>query len=674
MRYLVCFFVAFWLGGMPLLKAQNDPPKFHCITVNPDGSAMLRWTAPTSTTGFQRYLIYFNPASTGAFVLIDQIDNALISTYTHVDADANSGPRRYYFVAEYETVTSISSDTLSSMWLQVDNTNQAMAGLYWNAPRTPLHNGSSDTYEIWRELPVGVWSFRGSTTTTSFQDPVVVCNDSVNYRIVLPNNNACQSVSSATGARFSDIVYPDKPQLDSVSASPDGHVHLGWTASLATDTWGYIIYRFEQNTWQEVSWIYDREVTYFLDDAVDACTVSPEYAIASFDSCMNKSPGTFLNPQRPILMNQVVYNSCSLTNQLSWTSYENAAPALEGYNIYESINGSVFAWIDRVDATTLTYMQGNLSPGMYYTYKIEAFFGAGTSNSCEVSVFASEYAKPAFLNLMNVSVPEGGGVELLVDADVAATISSLIAKRSVVLPQAPFKLYSYSPVIEAPVLVTDETASTSDSAYYYSLSLTDSCGANMLETATHRTMLLKGNNASEQQNVLEWNAYEGWDVLEYRIYRKLTGQDVPQLIGTNLPGNLNFSDQISGVSAGDGVFVYVVEAVENATNPPDEALISRSNVISLTVESGLFMPNAFRPGGLNTTFGPVFRFAGFRDYSLSVFNRWGKLIFDTSDVNNGWDGRYAGELVPAGAYVYVLQYLNQYGETVTKRGAVSVVY
>lgn len=674
MRYLVCLFVAFWLGGLPLLKAQNDPPKFHCITVNPDGSAMLRWTAPTSTTGFQRYLIYFNPASTGTFVLIDQIDNALISTYTHVDADANNGPRRYYFVAEYETVTSISSDTLSSMWLQVDNTNQAMAGLYWNAPRTPLHNGSSDTYEIWRELPEGVWSFRGLTTTTSFQDPVVVCNDSVNYRIILPNDNACQSMSSATGARFSDIVYPDKPQLDSVSTSPDGHVHLGWSASLATDTWGYIIYRFEQNTWQEVSWIYDRNTTYYLDDAVDACSTSPEYAIAAFDSCMNKSPGTFLKPQRPILMNQVVYNSCDLTNQLSWSSYENASPALEGYNIYASSNGSAFAWIDCVDATSLTFLHSNLSPGTTYTYKIEAFFGAGTSNSCEVSVFASEYAKPVFLSLMNVSVLEGGGVELLVDADVAATISSLIAKRSVVLPQEPFTLTTYTPVTETPVLVTDAAASTSDSAFYYSLSLTDSCGENMLETATHRTMLLKGNNASEQQNTLEWNAYEGWDVLEYRIYRKLTGQDVPELIGTNLPGNLNFIDQIGGVSAGDGVFMYVVEAVEKTANPPDEALLSRSNVISLTVESGLFMPNAFRPGGLNSTFGPVFRFAGFRDYRLSVFNRWGKLIFETTDVTNGWDGRYGGELAPAGAYVYLLQYLNQYGETVSKRGTVSVVY
>ncbi|MGF6848454.1 gliding motility-associated-like protein [Chitinophaga sp. W3I9] len=69
------------------------------------------------------------------------------------------------------------------------------------------------------------------------------------------------------------------------------------------------------------------------------------------------------------------------------------------------------------------------------------------------------------------------------------------------------------------------------------------------------------------------------------------------------------------------------------------------------------LPNAFSPNGdgRNDVFRPVVRGQMF-DYELRIFNRWGELIFMSSDNHKGWDGRYKGVPVDVGTYVWWLSY------------------
>jgi gliding motility-associated-like protein len=73
---------------------------------------------------------------------------------------------------------------------------------------------------------------------------------------------------------------------------------------------------------------------------------------------------------------------------------------------------------------------------------------------------------------------------------------------------------------------------------------------------------------------------------------------------------------------------------------------------------GLFMPNAFSPNedGQNDVFKPFFRsdFAPISSYALSVFTRWGSLVFQTNDIDKAWDGTYRGEKLSVDTYVWVL--------------------
>ena len=71
-----------------------------------------------------------------------------------------------------------------------------------------------------------------------------------------------------------------------------------------------------------------------------------------------------------------------------------------------------------------------------------------------------------------------------------------------------------------------------------------------------------------------------------------------------------------------------------------------------------YIPNTFTPydgNDYNQLFKPVFT-SGYDtgDYSMEIFNRWGELVFSTTDINQGWDGKdmRSGKICEDGTYVW----------------------
>ena len=56
-----------------------------------------------------------------------------------------------------------------------------------------------------------------------------------------------------------------------------------------------------------------------------------------------------------------------------------------------------------------------------------------------------------------------------------------------------------------------------------------------------------------------------------------------------------------------------------------------------------------------------------------VFDRWGKLIFQSDHVNNGWDGTYKGQQAEAGVYMYSIKMKLVSGEEVNQKGDVTLI-
>ena len=92
----------------------------------------------------------------------------------------------------------------------------------------------------------------------------------------------------------------------------------------------------------------------------------------------------------------------------------------------------------------------------------------------------------------------------------------------------------------------------------------------------------------------------------------------------------------------------------------------------------VFVPNSFSPNfdGLNDVFMPVFSNYGLdtKVYELSIFDRWGQLLYSTTDISQGWDGSVgnSGEPVKEDVYVFKLQYKDAEGNVYDKTGHVSI--
>jgi gliding motility-associated-like protein len=79
------------------------------------------------------------------------------------------------------------------------------------------------------------------------------------------------------------------------------------------------------------------------------------------------------------------------------------------------------------------------------------------------------------------------------------------------------------------------------------------------------------------------------------------------------------------------------------------------------------IPNSFTPNGdgLNDCFG-VRQWGDASEFRMMIFNRYGEKVFETTSINNCWDGKYKGQPADIGAYVYYIKLRNLCGETVKK--------
>jgi gliding motility-associated-like protein len=97
-------------------------------------------------------------------------------------------------------------------------------------------------------------------------------------------------------------------------------------------------------------------------------------------------------------------------------------------------------------------------------------------------------------------------------------------------------------------------------------------------------------------------------------------------------------------------------------------------VTSKDCDGMLIFPNAFTPNndGLNDVFRLRYP-SSILSYQLQIFNRWGQLIFRSSDPYAGWDGLFLGQLQPAGTYIWMAKFTDHSGKAQMLKGIVVLI-
>jgi gliding motility-associated-like protein len=99
------------------------------------------------------------------------------------------------------------------------------------------------------------------------------------------------------------------------------------------------------------------------------------------------------------------------------------------------------------------------------------------------------------------------------------------------------------------------------------------------------------------------------------------------------------------------------------------------DTVTILVESEhiVYIPNSFTPNGdgVNDVFLAFPR--GVKFINLNIFDRWGELVFESQDEAHGWDGRFKGEMMPPGVYVYQTDITFNDGYTLHNKGSITLI-
>jgi len=92
-------------------------------------------------------------------------------------------------------------------------------------------------------------------------------------------------------------------------------------------------------------------------------------------------------------------------------------------------------------------------------------------------------------------------------------------------------------------------------------------------------------------------------------------------------------------------------------------------------EAIIYIPNAFTPNedSRNDFFGPVITGIDRSTYKFLIYDRWGRQIFYSEDINTGWDGKDKNKFATPGIYVYLVYFSEYTGKEHKVKGYVTLV-
>ncbi len=106
------------------------------------------------------------------------------------------------------------------------------------------------------------------------------------------------------------------------------------------------------------------------------------------------------------------------------------------------------------------------------------------------------------------------------------------------------------------------------------------------------------------------------------------------------------------------------------------SVISSVRVVVLRTpcsSTGIYLPNAFTPNGDGKNDVLYVRGNDLKKFKLEIYDRWGQLVFETTDKNKGWDGNYSGSALNGAVFGYYLTGDCTTGSSFQKKGNITVI-
>ena len=468
---------------------------------------------------------------------------------------------------------------------------------------------------------------------------------------------------------------PEITEMDYVTVNNAGNVEIHWIANTSLETRAYAIFWETPGGFIAIDTVYGRTNTSYEHIGSSPSTTQETYTIIAMDACGNT--GLVNNdPHSTILLNTSI-DRCTREVTLNWTPYQNWSTGVLAHQVWVAKDGGTPQFIKYIGDTT-QFIYQYAEDGEQLAFQVYAVRrGSSTrSGSNIVNMNIDVVAPMDFLYLRNVTVDADNQVQVEWRWDTNADISNYTIERAgldlgftgIDSTSAVFPLDEYNSYL-------DTSADAGAQMLAYSVSSRDSCG-NEIGSSFGTTMLLEGIPLSSFSNSLTWTPLQinNARIQDYTLYKIIDGVETPiETLDFYITAH---EDDLDGMNEDDAESCYFVVARADMEYPDGvvETIYSRSNTLCISQPAKLRVPNAFAPSGENTHFKPLVVFGETAAFQMVIYNRWGQKIFETTDVDRGWDGRASnGKAVRQGVYVYHMSMTKTDGTVTEKQGTVVLI-
>jgi len=508
--------------------------------------------------------------------------------------------------------------------------------------------GKTDSIVKWQ------WDFDDPGThsdTSSEKDPSYTFTKPGKHVITLEatDSKGCPNTISKNAVNVESPVTPPTANISYVTVLNQDSVQIAWNKSNINRFGSYIINQLTNSGKLVLNTVNNQDNTVFIfhDSDVNTSDSSYCFSIQVLDHCENISFGSF--EHCTILLNGT-YNP-QTDNTLNWSGYVGWIP--DWYQIYRAGNNGVYKLIDSVKGNVLSYSDTILCDENYCYFVRAANDSLGyISNSNKICINSHYVDQSVPLYMHYATVVNNNMVKLQWDSSAIKGLIGYQVGRY--LPGVGWNdNYAFSEFNT----YNDAAPKTNDSSYIYRVRTIDKCGYTSPESNIGTSILLK--HAINNDNIsLTWTGYKNWagGVQNYLVQVQLKNKQY-KTIATLSASDTTYTDD-SVYNAIDTAYCYRVIAIENGGRQDS----SISNVSCAVLPSRIFIPNAFSPNGdsLNDVWKvsalSVYNIVGsqLKGFDAKVYNRWGTLVFESKDINKGWDGKFNGALVPTDIYIYLI--------------------
>lgn len=545
------------------------------------------------------------------------------------------------------------------------NVADSVASVYWEEVNDAC--ASFTDYSIYgREDKFSLFQLLKKENNINTNSTQIKLPNRKRWEFFIVVNKGCNGIDSfSSDTIFLDNEEPTRWQLDSVSVDQNTQkVIAGWSTHDTTDVEGYFIYNVEGGS---NSLIGNENDLYFEGVTEDPSQKAITHLISAYDSCGNTSPLSL--PSTTIFLTQSI-DTCANQMTYTWTPYV-GWNSIQEYILYVSTNGNPYQNMGKTNSNTqtITYLY---TPGDNYCAYVRAINGENnsiSSSSNRVCQSTNALIKPNTLYIRKVTVENHDSLKIYSIQE--PSIDSMVLQRQTA-GEGWVEINNIKPVPNN-YSYTDINAMFNTSVYEYRLISFNSCGQKTDTSNVSKNVLLTLENDDTE---LQWTPYSTFlnGTNEYSVVKSTNSSTWNNEARVIENGQTNYTHTPNSTTDQDGnAFCYCVMAIEGGTNTMGYQDTCLSNLVCTKGEFVHYIPNAFKPTGVNTTFLPYFQNIEETSYSLRIANRWGEIVFESSDPEIGWDGNYNGTTCPMGVYVYVIQALGKDGNIINKSGSLTLI-